>query len=219
MFKIIKENFEAKKRRTTKIVSLLKKEYPEAGCSLSFNNPLELMVATILSAQCTDARVNIVTKTLFKKYRKAQDYLKVPQKELEEDIRSTGFFRNKARAIQSSCETIIAEFGGKVPKTMEDLTSLNGIGRKTANVILGNAYGIPSGIAVDTHVTRLSKRLGLSYSKTAEKIEQDLQKLVPKSDWILFPHLMIFHGRKICQARKPRCEKCSLNKICPSSLA
>lgn len=219
MFKVIKESFEGKKKRTKKIIALLKKEYPTAKCSLDFKNPLELMIATILSAQCTDARVNIVTKTLFKKYRQPQNYYRVPQKELEEDIRSTGFFRNKAKAIQSACKTIVEKFGGKVPKTMEDLTSLNGIGRKTANVILGNAYGIPSGIAVDTHVTRLSKRLGLSYSKTAEKIEQDLHQLVPKSDWILFPHLLIWHGRKVCQARSPKCEKCVLNKICPSSLA
>ncbi len=219
MFKIIKESFETKKKRAKKIIALLKKEYPEAKCSLNFKNPLELMVATILSAQCTDARVNIVTRTLFKKYRKAQDYLKVTQKELEEDIRSTGFFRNKAKAIQNACKNIREKFGGKVPKTMEELTSLNGIGRKTANVILGNAYGIPSGIAVDTHVTRLSHRLGLSYAKTPEKIEQDLMHLVPKRDWILFPHLMIFHGRKICQARNPKCTQCRLNKICPSSLA
>ncbi len=219
MFKVIKESLKAKKRRSKKIIFLLKKEYPDAQCSLNFKNPLELLVATILSAQCTDVRVNIVTKVLFKKYRKAEDYLKITQKELEDDIRSTGFFRNKARAIQSAGKTILEKFGGKVPKTMEDLTSFNGIGRKTANVILGNAYGIPSGIAVDTHVTRLSKRLGLSYAKTAQKIEQDLIPLVPKSDWILFPHLMIFHGRKICQARNPKCPQCRLNKICPSSLA
>ena len=182
MFKIIKESFESKKKRTKKIMALLKKEYPTAKCSLNFRNPLELMVATILSAQCTDVRVNIVTKTLFKKYRKPQDYYKVPQQELEQDIRSTGFYRNKAKAIQSACRAIVEKFGGKVPKTMEELTSLNGIGRKTANVILGNAYGIPSGIAVDTHVTRLSHRLGLSYAKTPEKIEQELMKLVPQSD-------------------------------------
>ncbi len=219
MFKVIEESLEAKKRRSKKIIFLLKKEYPYAKCSLNFKNPLELMVATILSAQCTDVRVNIVTKTLFKKYRKTDDYLKVTQKKLEEDIKSTGFFRNKAKAIQSGCKTISEKFGGRVPKNMGDLTSLNGIGRKTANVILGNAYGISSGIAVDTHVTRLSKRLGLSYAKTPEKIEQELIKLVPRSDWILFPHLIIFHGRKICQARNPKCPQCGLNKICPSSLA
>jgi len=219
MFKIIKESFESKKKRTRKIIALLKKEYPDAKCSLNFRKPLELMVATILSAQCTDVRVNIVTKTLFKKYRRPQDYYKVPPKELEEDIRSTGFFRNKAKAIQSACKVIAEKYRGKVPKTMEELTSLNGIGRKTANVILGNAYGIASGIAVDTHVTRLSHRLGLSYAKTPEKIEQELMKLVPQSDWILFPHLLIWHGRKICQARNPKCPQCVLNKICPSSLA
>ena len=219
MFKIIRESFEPKKKSTRKIIALLKKEYPAAKCSLDFKNPLELMVATILSAQCTDVRVNIVTKTLFKKYRQPQNYYEVPQKELEEDIRSTGFYRNKAKAIQSACKAIVEKFGGRVPKTMEELTSLNGIGRKTANVILGNAYGIASGIAVDTHVTRLSHRLGLSYAKTPEKIEQELMKLVPQSDWILFPHLLIWHGRKICQARSPKCEKCVLNKICPSSLA
>ncbi|HKZ22550.1 MAG TPA: endonuclease III [candidate division Zixibacteria bacterium] len=219
MFKIIKESFESKKKRTRKIIALLKKEYPDAKCSLNFRKPLELMVATILSAQCTDVRVNIVTKTLFKKYRRPQDYYKVPPKELEEDIRSTGFFRNKAKAIQSACKVIAEKYRGKVPKTMEELTSLSGIGRKTANVILGNAYGIASGIAVDTHVTRLSHRLGLSYAKTPEKIEQELMKLVPQSDWILFPHLLIWHGRKICQARNPKCPQCVLNKICPSSLA
>ena len=219
MFKIIRESFETKKKRTRKIIALLKKEYPDAKCSLNFKNPLELMVATILSAQCTDARVNIVTKTLFKKYRKPQDYYKVPQEEFEQDIKSTGFFRNKAKAIQSACKVIAEKYTGKVPKTMEELTSLNGIGRKTANVILGNAYGIASGIAVDTHVTRLSHRLGLSYAKTPEKIEQELMKLVPQSDWILFPHLLIWHGRKICQARNPKSPQCVLNKICPSSLA
>lgn len=219
MFKIIKESFEFKKKRTRRIIAILKKEYPGAKCSLNFRNPLELMVATILSAQCTDVRVNIVTKTLFKKYRQPQDYYKVPQKELEEDIRSTGFFRNKAKAIQSACKVIAEKYRGKVPKTMEELTSLSGIGRKTANVILGNGYGIASGIAVDTHVTRLSHRLGLSYAKTPEKIEQELMKLVPQSDWILFPHLLIWHGRKICQARNPKCPQCVLNKICPSSLA
>ncbi|EQB63233.1 MAG: Endonuclease III [candidate division Zixibacteria bacterium RBG-1] len=219
MFKIIRESFETKKKRAKKIIALLKKEYPDAKCSLNFKNPLELMVATILSAQCTDARVNIVTKTLFKKYRKTQDYYKVPQEEFEQDIKSTGFFRNKAKAIQSACKVIAEKYRGKVPKTMEELTSLNGIGRKTANVILGNAYGIASGIAVDTHVTRLSHRLGLSYAKTPEKIEQELMKLVPQSDWILFPHLLIWHGRKICQARNPKSPQCVLNKICPSSLA
>ena len=219
MFKIIRESFEFKKKRARRIVALLKKEYPTAKCSLNFKNPLELMIATILSAQCTDVRVNIVTKTLFKKYRQPLDYYKVPQKELEEDIRSTGFFRNKAKAIQTACRAIVEKFGGRVPKTMEELTSLNGIGRKTANVILGNAYGVSSGIAVDTHVTRLSHRLGLSYAKTPEKIELELMKLVPQSDWILFPHLLIWHGRKICQARSPKCTQCVLNKICPSSLA
>ena len=219
MFKIIRESFETKKKRAKKIIALLKKEYPDAKCSLNFKNPLELMVATILSAQCTDARVNIVTKTLFKKYRKTQDYYKVPQEEFEQDIKSTGFFRNKAKAIQSACKVIAEKYRGKVPKTMEELTSLNGIGRKTANVILGNAYGIASGIAVDTHVTRLSHRLGLSYAKTPEKIELELIKIVPQSDWILFPHLLIWHGRKICQARSPKCTQCVLNKICPSSLA
>ena len=219
MFKIIRESFEFKKKRARRIVALLKKEYPDAKCSLNFRKPLELMVATILSAQCTDVRVNIVTKTLFKKYRRPQDYYKVPPKELEEDIRSTGFFRNKAKAIQTACRAIVEKFGGRVPKTMKELTSLNGIGRKTANVILGNAYGIASGIAVDTHVTRLSHRLGLSYAKTPEKIELELMKLVPQSDWILFPHLLIWHGRKICQARSPKCTQCVLNKICPSSLA
>jgi len=218
MFKVIRESFDKKKGRALRIISLLKKEYPQARCSLDFQNPLQLLVATRLSAQCTDERVNLVTPALFKKFKSAKDFAKAPQSELEKMIKSTGFFRAKAKSIRLAAKKIVDSFRGKVPKTMEEMLSLDGIGRKSANVILGNAYGIPSGIAVDTHVLRLSKRLGLSYAKTPEKVEEELMKLVPKRDWILFPHLIISHGRKICQARKAKCGGCRLNKVCPSSL-
>jgi len=218
MFKTIRESFDKKKRRALRIISLIKQEYPQARCSLNFDNPLQLLVATRLSAQCTDERVNLVTPALFKKYKSAKDLAKASQSELQKMIRSTGFFRGKAKSIRMAAKKIAERFGGKVPRTMEEMLSLDGIGRKSANVILGNAYGIPSGIAVDTHVLRLSKRLGLSYAKTPEKVEEELIKLVPKKDWILFPHLIIWHGRKVCQARKPKCKECGLNKVCPSSL-
>ena len=218
MFKTIRESFDKKKRRALRIISLIKQEYPQARCSLNFDNPLQLLVATRLSAQCTDERVNLVTPALFKKYKSAKDLAKASQSELQKMIRSTGFFRGKAKSIRMAAKKIAERFGGKVPRTMEEMLSLDGIGRKSANVILGNAYGIPSGIAVDTHVLRLSKRLGLSYAKTPEKVEEELIKLVPKPDWILFPHLIIFHGRRICQARRPKCGECGLNKLCPSSL-
>ncbi len=218
MFKVIREDFANKARRARKIVTLLKKIYPQARCSLNFKNPLQLLVATRLSAQCTDERVNQVTPTLFQKYRKAEDFARASQFELEKMIRSTGFFRAKAKSIRKAAKKMAENFGGRVPKTMEEMLTLDGIGRKSANVILGNAYGIPSGIAVDTHVLRIAKRLGLSYTKTPEKMEQELMALVPKKDWILFPHLVISHGRKICQARKPKCGECGLNKLCPSSL-
>jgi endonuclease-3 len=218
MFKTIRESFDKKKGRVLKIISLLKEEYPQARCSLNFENPLQLLVATRLSAQCTDERVNLVTPALFKKYKTTEDFARASQSELEKMIRSTGFFRAKAKSIRLAAKKMVGRFGGKVPRKMEEMLSLGGIGRKSANVILGNAYGIPSGIAVDTHVLRLSKRLGLSYAKTPEKVEEELIGLVPKRDWILFPHLIIFHGRKICQARKPKCGECGLNKLCPSSL-
>ena len=206
-----------KKKRARQIVRLLKREYPEARCSLNHSNPLELLVATILSAQCTDERVNLVTAELFRKYRSAEDYAAAPVAKLERDIHSTGFFRNKARAIQGTCRLIAEKHGGRVPRSMEELLELPGVARKTANVVLGNAYRIASGVVVDTHVSRLSERLGLSEEKTAEKIEQDLTALVPKSDWILFPHLLIAHGRKVCKARTPLCGECVVARLCPSA--
>ena len=218
MFKTIREGFNKKKGRALRIISFLKKEYPQARCSLNFDNPLQLLVATRLSAQCTDERVNLVTPALFKKYKTSEDFARASQAELQRMVKSTGFFRGKAKSIRMAAKKMVERFGGKVPRTMEEMLSLDGIGRKSANVILGNAYGIPSGIAVDTHVLRLSKRLGLSCAKTPEKVEEELIKLVPKKDWILFPHLIIWHGRKVCQARKPKCKECGLNKVCPSSL-
>jgi endonuclease-3 len=203
------------KQRTAEIIKRLAEEYPDAHCALNHTNAFELLVATILSAQCTDERVNVVTADLFRKYRKPQDYLEVVQAELEQDIHSTGFFRNKAKNIQAACEKIVTNFGGEIPRTMDELLSLNGVARKTANVVLGNAFGIASGVVVDTHVLRVSQRLGLTENIVPEKIEKDLQELVPVRDWIMFPHWLIFHGRKICQARKPKCEICVLNDICP----
>ena len=205
-----------KTARTGEIIKRLKKAYPEAHCALNHASPFELLIATILSAQCTDARVNIVTADLFRKYRGPDDFVKVPQTELEKDIHSTGFFRNKAKNIQAACKRIIEEFHGNVPQTMEDLLTLGGVARKTANVVMGNAFGIASGVVVDTHVSRLSQRLGLTKNKTPEKIELDLQKLVPKKDWVMLPHWLISHGRQICIARKPKCSDCVLANICPS---
>ena len=204
-------------RQTTEIIKRLKKEYPEAHCELIHSNPFELLVATILSAQCTDVRVNIVTANLFRKYRKPIDYLNVAPEELEQDIRPTGFFRNKAKSIRGASLKINENFGGEIPQTMEELLTLDGVARKTANVVLGNAFGIASGVVVDTHVSRVSQRLGLTEETTPEKIEKDLQELVPKKDWIMFPHWQIAHGRKICQARKPKCVECVLENLCPSS--
>ena len=205
-----------KKERTTEIIKRLKKAYPDAHCALNHTNPFELLIATILSAQCTDRQVNIVTADLFRKFRKPQDYLDVSQEELEKEIRSIGFFRSKAKNIRAASEKIITEFGGKLPDSMDEHLRLNGVGRKTANVVLGNAFGIASGVVVDTHVERLSQRLGLTKNKTPDKIERDLEKLVPKKDWVMFPHWLIFHGRQICQARKPKCTECVLGDICPS---
>ena len=205
-----------KKARTAEIIKRLRKAYPDAHCALDHSNAFELLVATILSAQCTDVRVNIVTADLFRKYRRPQDYLNVDRSELEADIHSTGFFRNKAKSIQGACRMIIDEFGGEVPRSMDEILRLPGVARKTANVVLGNAFGIASGVVVDTHVARLSQRLGLTTNDNAEKIEQDLIALVPKRHWIMFPHWLITHGRQICQARKPRCRECVLAKICPS---
>ena len=205
------------KQRTAEIIKRLRKAYPDAHCALVHTNAFELLIATILSAQCTDVRVNIVTADLFRKYRGPQDFLDVPQSELEKDIHSTGFFRNKAKNIQAACRRIIEEYNGKVPQTMNELLTLGGVARKTANVVMGNAFGIASGVVVDTHVSRLSQRLGLTAEKTPEKIERDLEKLVPKKHWIMFPHWMIFHGRQVCYARKPKCGECTLANICPSA--
>jgi endonuclease-3 len=204
-----------KKKQTAEIIKRLKKMYPDAHCALNHSNAFELLVATILSAQCTDDRVNIVTATLFRKYRKPQDYAEVDLAELTDDIKSINFFNNKAKNIQAAARKIVENFGGEVPKTMDELLTLNGVARKTANVVLGNAFGIASGVVVDTHVSRLSQRLGITEETTPEKIEKDLQELVPKKDWVMFSHWLIFHGRQVCNARKPKCEECQLEKICP----
>ncbi|HEY0460193.1 MAG TPA: endonuclease III [Pyrinomonadaceae bacterium] len=201
--------------RTDEIIKRLKKEYPDAHCALNHTTPFELLVATILSAQCTDERVNIVTATLFRKYRTPHDYANAAQEELAQDIKSINFFNTKTRNIQATAQKIVENFGGCVPETMEELLTLNGVARKTANVVLGNAFGIASGVVVDTHVARLSQRLDLTAEKTPEKIEEDLAKLVPQTDWVLFPHLLIHHGRAVCNARKPKCAECVLNDICP----
>lgn len=201
------------------MIKRLRKAYPNAHCALEHSNAFELLIATILSAQCTDARVNIVTADLFRKYREPADYLKVPQTELEKDIHSTGFFRNKAKNIQMACTRILEAYGGHVPQTMEDLLTLGGVARKTANVVLGNAFGIASGVVVDTHVSRITQLLGLTTEKIPEKIERDLSELVPKKDWIMFPHWLIHHGRQVCIARRPQCQICVLSDICPSSAA
>ena len=211
------EPITALKERTKKIIRTLKRAYPDARCSLNHSNAFELLIATILSAQCTDARVNIVTQDLFRKYRKPEDYLNVSEKELQEDIRTTGFFRNKTKSIQGTARALTEEYRGKVPQTMDELLELPGVARKTANVVLGNAFGIHAGVVVDTHVTRLSRRLALTSEKTAEKIEQDLIVIVPKKDWVIFPHLLIAHGRAICKARAPLCDECVVEKYCPSS--
>jgi endonuclease III len=204
------------KKRTTEIIKRLKKAYPDAHCALNHTNAFELLIATILSAQCTDERVNLVTADLFRKYRGPDDFIAATQEELERDIHSTGFFRNKAKNIKAACQRIVDVFGGEIPQKMDELLTLGGVARKTANVVLGNAYGIASGVVVDTHVSRLSQRLGLTGHTAAEKIEQDLMALVPKKHWVMFPHWMIFHGRQICQARKPKCLQCPLADICPS---
>src|SRR5688500_6235044 len=212
-----RESIDDLKIRIRDVVRTLKRAYPDARCSLNHSNAFELLIATILSAQCTDARVNMVTEDLFRKYRKPEDYLKVSDKELQDDIRTTGFFRNKTKSIQGTARALTEEYRGKVPQTMDELLELPGVARKTANVVLGNAFGIHAGVVVDTHVTRLSRRLALTSEKTAEKIEQDLIALVPKKDWVIFPHLLIAHGRAICKARAPQCAECGVEKYCPSS--
>ena len=203
--------------RAPEIVKRLSKAYPDAHVALDFSNPLECLVATILSAQCTDERVNMVTKDLFKKYRSAKAYLKVPDSELAADIKSTGFFNQKTKSIRGACSRIVEAYGGKVPDTMEDLITLPGVARKTANIVLGNSYGVVEGIAVDTHVRRLAERLGFSTEKDPDKIERDLMRSIPRKRWFDFTYALIDHGRSICVARKPRCEECPVSDLCPSS--
>jgi endonuclease-3 len=205
-----------KKRRIGKILAGLQKTYPDADCELHHSNPLELLVATILSAQCTDKRVNLVATELFKKYRTAADYANADPLELEREIKPTGFFRNKARNIQACCRKLVEKHGGNVPRTMEELTHLDGVGRKTANVVLGNAFGVNEGVVVDTHVARLARRLGLTKEEQPEKIEQDLMKLIPREKWMIFSHWLIWHGRRRCYARKPDCANCEIRQLCPS---
>jgi len=206
-----------KKTKVLKIIELLEKEYPKAKTALHYTSPLEILIATILSAQCTDKRVNIVTKSLFKKYKTAEDYANADLEELEQDIRSTGFYRNKAKNIKNAGRLLVENYDSKVPNTMDEIIKLPGVARKTANIVLSNAYGVIEGIAVDTHVRRLSKRLGLTENTDPNKIEADLMKIVPKSHWKRITDLLIFHGRNVCMARKPKCNICSLNKICPSA--
>jgi endonuclease-3 len=210
-----RESFTGKFDRTERIIAILRQAYPNAHCELNFSNPLQLLIATILSAQCTDKRVNLVTAELFKKYRRAKDFADAPVADIEAAIKTAGFFRNKARNIKACCATLVEKFGGEVPKTMEELNALAGVGRKTANVVLGNAFDINVGVVVDTHVTRLSNRLGLFKGTDAVKIEQELIKLVPQPQWTLFSHWLIWHGRRRCFARKPDCPGCELRGLCP----
>ena len=210
-----RESAAAKKERAMKIIAALRRTYPDAHCELNYSSPLDLLIATILSAQCTDKRVNLVTADLFKKYRSAADFAAAPLTEIEGMVRSTGFFRSKARNLQACCAALVERFGGEVPRTMDALHALAGVGRKTANVVLGNAFGISVGVVVDTHVTRLSRRLGLTTGTDAIKIEQALMPLVPQKDWTLFSHWLIWHGRRRCAARKPDCAGCELRALCP----
>jgi endonuclease-3 len=211
-----KETKEQKKTRVKKIFSKLQKMYPEAHCALDYANPFELLVATILSAQCTDARVNIVMKSFRPQFPSPSSLSKANLHDIEEVIKSTGFFHQKAKSLKSMATDIVEKFGGKVPQTMEELTTLRGVGRKTANVVLGNAFGIAEGIAVDTHVTRVANRLKMTAHQDAVKIEKDLMELVPKKDWTMATHYLISHGRKICSARKPKCPECGIAEYCPS---
>jgi endonuclease-3 len=208
-----------KQERANDIVLRLKRMYPKAKCALDFTNAFELLIATILSAQSTDARVNIVTKSLFRKYPSPQSFADASQVEMERDVKQTGFFRNKAKAVIAASKAIVERHNGEVPKTMAELTALPGVGRKTANVVLSNAFKIAVGIVVDTHVTRVSARLGLTATDDAVKIEQDLMALIPQKEWINFSHRLIAHGRTICIARKPKCAQCALNELCPSAEA
>ncbi len=210
-----REDKAAKAARVKALMARLQQTYPDAHCELNHSSPLELLVATILSAQCTDKRVNLVTPELFRRYPAAADYAQAPLPELEAAIKSTGFFRNKSKSLKTACQAIVARHGGRVPQTMEELTGLGGVGRKTANVVLGNAFGINCGIVVDTHVARLSQRLGLTRETGPEKIEQALMPLVPREQWTLFSHWLIWHGRRRCYARNPDCANCELKSLCP----
>jgi endonuclease-3 len=210
-----RETQPAKTARAKKIIAGLKKTYPDAHCELNYSNPLELLIATILSAQCTDKRVNLVTAELFRKYRSAADYAAASLPRLEQEIRTTGFFRNKAKSIKTCCQALVEKHGGQVPRTMEELTTLGGVGRKTANVVLGNAFNVNTGIVVDTHVARLAQRLGLTKEKDPVKIEQHLTPLVPREQWTMFSHWLIWHGRRRCFARNPDCPNCEIASLCP----
>jgi len=210
-----RESKAAKIERTRKILSALKRAYPAAHCELNHASPLQLLVATILSAQCTDKRVNLVTAELFKKYRVAGDFADAEISELENEIRSTGFYKNKAKNIKACCAALVEKFGGEVPRTMDELHALAGVGRKTANVVLGNAFGINAGVVVDTHVTRLANRLGLVKGTDAVRLERELMQLVPQKDWALFSHWLIWHGRRRCAARQPDCGNCEIKQLCP----
>ncbi len=212
-----RETTAARQERTRAILQALARTYPDAHCELDYRTPLDLLVATILSAQCTDKRVNIVTKELFRVCQTAADYVALPQEQLEELVKTTGFFRAKAKNIKACCAALVERHGGEVPRDMEALTALAGVGRKTANVVLGNVFGLNEGIVVDTHVSRLSQRLGLTRQTTPEKIETDLQPFVPREDWANFSHWLIWHGRRRCYARKPDCTHCELATLCPSA--
>jgi endonuclease III len=201
------------------IITELRRLYPQAACTLNYFNPLQLLIATQLSAQCTDERVNIVTAKLFQKYRNVEDFAQVSQQELEQAIHSTGFYRNKAKNIRAACQRLITTYGSQVPHTMKEILTLPGVARKTANVVLGNAFGIVEGFVVDTHVGRLSRRFGWTTNTDPVKVEQDLMRIIPRTDWLDLSHLMIFHGRAICDARRPLCEQCTLSQLCPSSQA
>ncbi len=212
-----RESLQQKAARTARLIGILRETYPDAHCELNHTNPLELLIATILSAQCTDKQVNLVTAELFKKYRTAADYAHAAPAEFENDIKRIGLFRAKARNIQAACRALIDQHGGEVPRTMDALTALGGVGRKTANVVLGNAFNINVGVVVDTHVGRLSNRLGLTRQTSAEKVELELQKLVPQEQWCLFSHLLIWHGRRRCFARSPDCASCEVQEWCPKN--
>jgi endonuclease-3 len=207
------------KAQALKVIELLEREHSDAKIALHYTNPLELLVATILSAQCTDERINMVTKALFKKYTKAEDYANADLKELEQDIKSTGFYRNKAKNLKKCCQLLVEKYNSQVPKTMEELTELSGVARKTANIVLTNAFGAVEGVAVDTHVRRLAQRLGLSGNDDPDKIEKDLMRIIPKDKWMRITDLLIFHGRRVCTAKRPNCAACVLNKFCPSAFS